>query len=62
MMNLLDGYGLLKEKRIVHNDLKPYNIFIKDKIFKIGDFGISNKLGANENFIPTECTLLYSPL
>ena len=34
-------------KSIVHNDLKPQNIFIKDKIFKIGDFGISNKLGQN---------------
>lgn len=41
MKSLLDGYQLLKSKSIIHNDLKPHNIFIKNKIFKIGDFGIS---------------------
>ena len=47
MQNLLNGYDLLKAKNVVHNDLKPDNIYIKEKIFKIGDFGISSKLGSN---------------
>ncbi len=29
---------------MMHEDLKPENIFIKDGVFKIGDFGLSIKL------------------
>lgn len=63
MQNLLAGYGLLKSKNMIHNDLKPQNIFVKDKIFKIGDFGISTKLNWHDKtFFPTHCSLLYSPI
>ena len=44
MLDIVNGYQLLKKKDILHLDLKPQNILIKDKIFKIGDFGLAMKL------------------
>lgn len=41
IIDLISGYSILKSKNILHNDLKPQNIFIRDKIFKLGDFGLS---------------------
>lgn len=32
---------------VVHRDLKPQNIFYKDKTFKIADFGLSINLKKN---------------
>ena len=48
MLDLINGYEILKRKDILHSDLKPQNILIKNKVFKIGDFGLSMKL-SNEN-------------
>lgn len=63
MQDMLNGYGLLRSKKIIHNDIKPHNIFIKDRIFKLGDFGISVKLSENDKeFIPINCTYPYSPI
>ena len=31
----------LHEKNIMHRDFKAGNVFIKDDIFKIGDFGFA---------------------
>lgn len=42
--DLVNGYGLLHSNKIIHHDLKPHNIFIKDSVFKIGDFGTSVRL------------------
>jgi len=44
MLDLVNGYEVLKRKEILHLDLKPQNILIKNKIFKIGDFGLAMKL------------------
>lgn len=44
MLDLLDGYNQLYSVGIIHQDLKPDNIFINQNKFKIGDFGLSFKL------------------
>lgn len=43
-LDLVCGYTALKNSKILHNDIKPQNIFIKNKVFKIGDFGMSHSL------------------
>jgi serine/threonine-protein kinase ULK/ATG1 len=40
----LYAFEELKLKGIVHRDLKPDNILINNNIFKIADFGISEKI------------------
>jgi serine/threonine protein kinase len=59
MLDLVNGYLGLKVKGMLHNDLKPQNIFIKNKFFKIGDFGLSVKLShCNEE---VQCgTIVYA--
>ena len=44
----------------MHNDLKPKNIFIKDKFFKIGDFGLAVKLASNGK-VPLGTPLYAAP-
>jgi serine/threonine protein kinase len=43
-LDLTEGYLAMRKNKIMHNDLKPQNIFIKDKVFKIGDFGLALRL------------------
>ena len=50
MLDLLDGYEQIASVGIIHQDLKPENIFINENRFKIGDFGLSYKInGDNPN-------------
>jgi serine/threonine protein kinase len=44
----LIGYEQLVKHDIIHDDLKPENILIKDKYFKIADFGLSFRLNLNQ--------------
>jgi len=47
----ISGLMYLHSKGIIHRDLKPKNIFMnKNKIFKIGDFGVSALIEDNNNF------------
>ena len=47
----ISGLNYLHSHGIIHRDLKPKNIFMKkNKIFKIGDFGISALIEDNKNF------------
>jgi len=47
----ISGLNYLHSHGIIHRDLKPKNIFMKkNKIFKIGDFGISALIEDNENY------------
>lgn len=39
--DITNGYYILNKVGILHDDLKPGNIFIKGKDFKLGDFGFS---------------------
>lgn len=47
-LDLLEGYLAMRSHNIMHNDLKPQNIFIKNKVFKIGDFGLSLRLSTED--------------
>lgn len=38
---MLSGYEVLWKKKILHQDLKPDNILIKDGVCKLTDFGFS---------------------
>lgn len=51
--DLLNGLEYLRIKGIVHRDLKPENILYSrtDGNFKIGDFGLSRKVGTKCNKI-----------
>ena len=37
----MNGYKVLYEKKILHQDIKPGNILIKNGVYKLADFGLS---------------------
>ena len=41
MDDLVRGYYAIYERRILHQDIKPANICIKDRVFKLNDFGLA---------------------
>ena len=41
---IVTGYIDLYNNRIIHGDLKPDNILVKDDVFKIADFGLARIL------------------
>ncbi|XP_028612672.1 serine/threonine-protein kinase Nek11 [Grammomys surdaster] len=43
-LQLLLGVDYMHERRILHRDLKSKNIFLKNNLLKIGDFGVSRLL------------------
>nr|XP_020662537.1 serine/threonine-protein kinase Nek11 isoform X1 [Pogona vitticeps]XP_020662538.1 serine/threonine-protein kinase Nek11 isoform X1 [Pogona vitticeps] len=43
-IQLLLGVSYMHERRILHRDLKAKNIFLKNNVVKIGDFGVSRLL------------------
>lgn len=50
---ILLGLSYIHKNKIIHCDLKPDNIMIKDNIIKIGDFGLSYFTGKKINPIQT---------
>lgn len=59
LLDLINGYKALKVAGIQHNDLKSQNILIKNKVFKIGDFGLSAKLSKKKEEV--HCgTIVYA--
>lgn len=37
----MNGYRVLFDRKILHQDIKPDNILLKNKTYKITDFGFS---------------------
>ena len=57
MTNIIDGVRYLHANNILQRDLKPKNVFIKNGIAKIGDFGISKIIegaGGTRNTVESE--------
>lgn len=58
MRQLLEGlFYIHSEANLIHRDLKPGNIFISNKVLKIGDFGLATNL---EGELPA-CSFITSP-
>jgi NIMA (never in mitosis gene a)-related kinase len=64
LIQISQGLKYLHDKRILHRDIKPQNIFLdKDDNVKIGDMGLGRILGPHSNFANTGVgtPLYFSP-
>jgi len=55
---ILDGVSHIHSHNIIHRDLKPQNIFLVDKVCKIGDFGLIKRNTSfydEDNLSETSC-------
>ncbi|MEN8906423.1 MAG: serine/threonine-protein kinase [Clostridiales bacterium] len=43
-LDILNGIKVCHDKGIIHRDIKEDNIFVKDGVFKIGDFSVSKNV------------------
>jgi serine/threonine protein kinase len=58
---IVNGFILLRKHNIFHEDIKPENIMIKNNLYKITDFGISQLAGNIEVSAIRKGTLTYMP-
>ncbi len=64
MIQISQGLKYLHDKRILHRDLKPQNIFLDEEDnIKIGDMGLGKILGPQTNYAYTAVgtPLYFSP-
>jgi len=61
-INLLSGLEHLREKRVLHRDLKPDNLLLdEDGELKIGDFGVAEIIAADASKVRDHTTGIGSP-
>lgn len=58
----MSGYKVLWDNKILHQDLKPANILIKNGLFKLADFGFSIFYEGYKHGSVREGTLPYMPV
>lgn len=51
LYQIAQGCQYLSNLNIVHRDLKPANIFLKNGVWKIGDFGFSKRIPNSSSLI-----------
>lgn len=44
MKQILSAFQVLQHKDIIHRDIKLENLFLKDGVVKLGDFGFAREL------------------
>lgn len=49
LLQIAKGLEYIHLKRLIHRDIKPGNILIKNGIIKISDFGLSKQLNLNDS-------------
>jgi len=60
-IDILEGLSFLHLNGIIHKDIKPANILVKDNVYKIANFGICREVDVSKSTGTEKCTLLYSP-
>lgn len=58
----MNGYRVLWEAKILHQDLKPENVLVKDNKLKLADFGFSIFYEGVKHGSVRVGTLPYMPL
>lgn len=59
LKQILAGLNYLIEQNVIHRDLKPDNIFIKDGVYMIADFGFAKIFTPNKLMESMVGTPLY---
>lgn len=58
---VVTGFIELRKNNIFHEDIKPENILIRNNLYKLADFGISQLAGKIEVSAVRKGTLIYMP-
>lgn len=53
LIQILNGFGELVMNGVIHRDLKPDNILIRNNSLKIGDFGFAKNLTSSSSLLKT---------
>jgi len=53
LIQILNGFGELVMNGVIHRDLKPDNILIRNNSLKIGDFGFAKNLTSTSSLLKT---------
>lgn len=59
---LMKGISWCHAEKIMHRDIKPQNILVKNGKLKIGDFGLAKKIEKNRKHSICAVTLWYRPI
>ena len=56
---LANAMAFLQENNIAHRDIKPENIFVKDGVYKLGDFGFAGQKQMYQTHLGTYPYMYY---